>query len=95
MSRTSTPEGADAPATLLGPTALGLGLAAAAGLCPLLTFGLLPVMLICGGLAVTFGLTGIHYARRGIGRLWTATTGTVLGAIGFVYPFVLFLPLFW
>ncbi|MEU2712073.1 hypothetical protein [Streptomyces sp. NPDC007205] len=94
MARSTASAGTDSPATLLGPTALGLGGAAAAGLCPWLTFGLIPVMLIGGALAVVFGLTGIHYALRGIGRLWTAATGAVLGTIGFAYPFVLFLAFF-
>jgi hypothetical protein len=26
---------------------------------------------------------GLHYARRGTGRLWPAAVGTALGAIGF------------
>ncbi|WP_225827799.1 hypothetical protein [Streptomyces naphthomycinicus] len=84
----------DSPAVALGPTALFLGLGAATGLLPQLTLGLFPLMLIGGALAVVFGLTGVHYALRGIGRLWIATTGAVLGAIAFAYPFVLFLP-FW
>ncbi|MER5547393.1 hypothetical protein ABT072_34290 [Streptomyces sp. NPDC002589] len=91
MSRSAASQGADSPAVLLGPTALGLGLAAAAGLCPWLTFGLIPVMLICGALAFTLGLGGIHYAFRGIGRMWMAATGAVLGGIGFACPLVLFL----
>ncbi|GHE05892.1 hypothetical protein [Streptomyces alanosinicus] len=95
MSRSTAAAGADSPATLLGPTAFGLGLAAVAGICPWFFFGMLPVMLICGALALTLGLAGIHYAQRGIGRLWMTVTGTVLGAIGFVWPFVIFLPLFW
>lgn len=95
MSGSTASDGADSPAVLLGPTALGLGLAGVAGLCPWLTLGLIVVMLICGPLAVTFGLMGVHYARRGIGRLWTGATGAVLGAIAFVYPFVLFMPFFW
>lgn len=94
MPGSTTPDRADTPATALGPTALVLGLVAASGLWPTLTFGLLPVMLIGGGLAVVLGLTGVHYAIRGIGRLWVAVTGTVLGALGLIYPFVLFLPFF-
>ncbi|MEU0005448.1 hypothetical protein ABZ079_14455 [Streptomyces sp. NPDC006314] len=93
MPARTTPDPADTPATALGPTALVLGLVAAPGLWPTLTFGLLPVMLIAGGLAVVLGLTGVHYALHGIGRLWIATTGTVLGALGLAYPFVLVLPL--
>ncbi|WP_369393547.1 hypothetical protein AB5J72_42830 [Streptomyces sp. CG1] len=33
---------------------------------------------------------GIHRALRGIGHLWTAVNGTVLGANGFACPWVLF-----
>lgn len=59
---------------------------------PALTFGLFAVMQIAGGLAVTFGLMGVHHARRGPGRMWTAVPGAVLGTIGLLYPFVLILP---
>ncbi|WP_435271403.1 hypothetical protein [Streptomyces sp. 1222.5] len=97
MPETVTPATAGAPgpagtpATALGPTALVLGVLAAAGVWPALTFGLLTVMPIAGGLAVTFGLMGVHHARRGLGRMWTAVTGAVLGTIGLLYPFVLLL----
>ncbi|MCC5475468.1 hypothetical protein [Streptomyces barringtoniae] len=94
MSESTTPEPADSPAAALGCTALFLGLAAATDLWPTLTFGLFPVSLIAGGLAVVLGLAGVHYARRGIGRMWIAVTGTVLGAIGFAWPVALFLTLF-
>ncbi|GAA2503850.1 hypothetical protein GCM10023100_12050 [Actinocorallia cavernae] len=40
-------------------------------------------------LAVTLGLAGARYARQGVGRMWPAATGTVLGAAGFVFPMVL------
>jgi hypothetical protein len=33
---------------------------------------------------------GIHYAGRGHGRLWSAVTGTVLGAVGLAVFFLLF-----
>ncbi|MEU0335485.1 hypothetical protein [Streptomyces sp. NPDC006193] len=46
-----------------------------------------------GGLSVTFGLTGVHYAVRGVGRLWTAAAGAVLGAVGLLCPLVLALVL--
>ncbi|AYN38405.1 hypothetical protein D9753_05090 [Streptomyces dangxiongensis] len=93
MSASTTPGRADAPAVGLGPTALVLGTVAAAGVWPTLTFALLPVMPIAGGLAVTFGLMGVHQARQGVGRLWTAVTGTALGAVGFLYLFVLLMAL--
>ncbi|MFZ4238236.1 hypothetical protein ACOZGD_23995 [Streptomyces murinus] len=35
------------------------------------------------------GLAGARYARQGVGRMWPAATGTVLGAAGFVFPMVL------
>ncbi|MEV6117101.1 hypothetical protein AB0L59_32620 [Streptomyces sp. NPDC052109] len=95
MAESTRPDGADSPAILLAPTALGLGIAAAAGLFPWLTLGLTPVMLVAGALAFTFGLTGIHYALRGIGRLWMAATGAVLGALGFIWPVVLFTGYLW
>ncbi|MER6331165.1 hypothetical protein ACF09H_24250 [Streptomyces sp. NPDC014983] len=82
----------DSPATLLGPTSLVLGIVAALGLCPLLM--LFPLTALAGALAVTLGLAGVHYARRGVGRMWPAATGTVLGAAGFAYPWVLFMVMF-
>lgn len=42
----------------------------------------LPWSVMAGGHAVTFGATGIHYARQGVGRMWTAVAGTTLGAVG-------------
>lgn len=72
----------DSPAVALGPTALVLGLIAATGAWPSLMLAVLPWSFLAGGLAVTFGLMGIHYARQGTGRMWTAVTGTVLGATG-------------
>ncbi|WP_138897265.1 hypothetical protein [Streptomyces chryseus] len=38
---------------------------------------------IAGPLAITAGVAGIHYAHHGTGRLWTAITGTILGAAAF------------
>lgn len=93
MSTNATPRPADAPAAGLGPLALVLGAVSAAGVWPALTLFLLPVVPITGGLAITFGLMGVHYARRGTGRLWTAVTGTVLGAVGFCYLFLLLMVL--
>jgi hypothetical protein len=70
----------DSPATALGPTALVLGLFSAVG-----TWAFLfPWTVLAGALAVTFGAMGLHYARRGTGRLWPAAAGTALGAIGFI-----------
>ncbi|WP_129305553.1 hypothetical protein [Streptomyces sp. L2] len=89
MAGSTTPGGVESPAALFGPTSLGLGLAAAAGLCPWLFFGLFPVMLICGALAFAFGLSGVYSAQRGVGRMWMATAGTVLGVVGFAWPVVL------
>ncbi|MCD7440036.1 hypothetical protein K4B79_17610 [Streptomyces lincolnensis] len=82
MSGTATPRQDDSPATALGPVALFLGLVAATGAWPALMAATLPWSVMAGGLAVTFGATGIHYARQGIGRMWTAVTGTTLGAVG-------------
>ncbi|MEU9478166.1 hypothetical protein [Streptomyces sp. NPDC048191] len=95
MQHGATPDGADTPAALLGPVSFGLGLAAAAGLWPPLTFYLFPVMLICGALAFALGLAGIHYAFRGIGRMWMAATGALLGALGFAWPVFLFTQVYW
>ncbi|MGI5367951.1 hypothetical protein C9J60_14705 [Streptomyces sp. A244] len=70
----------DSPATALGPTALVLGVFSAVG-----TWAFLfPWTVLAGALAVTFGAMGLHYARRGTGRLWPAAAGTALGAIGFI-----------
>jgi hypothetical protein len=67
----------DSPAVALGPTALVLGVIAV-----LASFALFPFALIAGGLAVTFGAAGMHYARQGVGRMWPATLGAVLGTVG-------------
>ncbi|MGW6641014.1 hypothetical protein [Streptomyces iakyrus] len=70
----------DSPATALGSTALVLGVFSAVG-----TWAFLfPWTVLAGALAVTFGAMGLHYARRGTGRLWPAAAGTALGAIGFI-----------
>lgn len=80
----------DSPAVALGPTALVLGTLSTVGAwVPWLVLLLLPVTLIAGGLAVTLGAAGIHYARLGVGRTWPAVLGTALGAAGFVGPFLL------
>lgn len=82
MSTATTPRQDDSPATALGPVALFLGLVAATGAWPALMFATLPWSLIAGGLAVTFGAAGMHYARQGVGRMWPATLGILLGAVG-------------
>ncbi|MFI7012735.1 hypothetical protein [Streptomyces sp. NPDC050164] len=79
MTGSPTPMETDTPATALGPTALVLGLFSAVGTWAFL----IPWTVIAGALAITFGVMGIHYARRGTGRMWTATAGTILGAAGF------------
>ncbi|MFG2140108.1 hypothetical protein [Streptomyces sp. NPDC048650] len=71
----------DTPAVALGPTALTLGVLSTGAWVPPLVLAF-PWTIIAGALAVTFGLSGIHYARHGIGRLWIATAGTILGALG-------------
>lgn len=83
------PNQADTPAVALGPAALVLGVISVAPAFALfpsvaLAFFIVPWAVIAGALAVTFGAVGIHYARRGTGRVWMAITGTTLGAIGFV-----------
>ncbi|MDG4857744.1 hypothetical protein P8605_06165 [Streptomyces sp. T-3] len=84
MPQSTVPNQADEPAVALGPTALVLGAPSALGIwVPELGFAVLPLVFIAGALAVTLGLAGIHYARRGIGRMWTSLAGTVLGAVGF------------
>ncbi|MFI9587862.1 hypothetical protein ACIHCQ_40075 [Streptomyces sp. NPDC052236] len=84
MPEPTVPDRTDTPAVALGPTALVLGVISAAGAwAPALAFAALPWAIIAGALAVTFGAAGIHYARHGTGRLWTAIAGTTLGAIGF------------
>jgi hypothetical protein len=92
MSGSTPADCDDTPAAALGPVALFLGLVAAVGLLPWLTLFMFPVMLIGGGLAVTFGLMGVHYAGRGIGRRWISVTGAVLGALALAYPFVVLSP---
>ncbi|MFF6915780.1 hypothetical protein [Streptomyces sp. NPDC012466] len=80
MTSSTAPEDTDSPATALGPTALVLGAFSAVG-----TWAFLfPWTVLAGALAVTFGAMGLHYARRGTGRLWPAAAGTALGAIGVV-----------
>ncbi|MEU0370165.1 hypothetical protein ABZ070_07860 [Streptomyces sp. NPDC006283] len=84
MIESTVPDRTDTPAVALGRTALALGAVSAVGAwVPVLAFFTLPWGAIAGALAVTLGLAGIHYARNGIGRLWTAVAGTTLGAIGF------------
>ncbi|MZF83803.1 hypothetical protein [Streptomyces sp. SID5643] len=80
MTSSTAPGEEDSPATALGPTALIFGVFSAAG-----TWAFLfPWTVLAGALAVAFGAMGLHYARRGTGRLWPAAVGTALGAIGFV-----------
>ncbi|MFI9750857.1 hypothetical protein [Streptomyces collinus] len=80
MTISTAPGDKDSPATALGPTALVLGVFSAVG-----TWAFLfPWTVLAGALAVTFGAMGLHYARRGTGRLWPAAVGTGLGAIGFI-----------
>lgn len=81
MSDQTTPD-RDAPAVALGPTALVLGVIAATGAWPEAVLLMLPWSIIAGALALTFGVMGMHYARQGTGRMWTAVAGTTLGAIG-------------
>jgi hypothetical protein len=83
MPELNVPGRTDTPAVALGPTALVLGVISAAPWVPGLMFATLPFSFIAGALAVTLGAAGIHHARRGTGRLWTAIAGTTLGAIGF------------
>jgi hypothetical protein len=79
MTSSKASKETDSPATALGPTALVLGTFSAAG-----TWAFLfPWTVLAGALAMTFGAMGLHYARRGMGRVWTAAAGAVLGAIGF------------
>ncbi|MFC9427608.1 hypothetical protein [Streptomyces sp. NPDC056987] len=83
MPEPTTPVRTDTPADALGPTALVLGALSTVGVCVPALF-LFPWAVIAGALAVTLGAAGIRYALHGIGRLWTAVAGTVLGAAGFV-----------
>ncbi|MFD8230704.1 hypothetical protein ACFV20_02200 [Streptomyces sp. NPDC059696] len=80
MTSSTAPRESDSPATALGPTALVLGVFSAVG-----TWAFLfPWTVLAGALAMTFGAMGLHYARRGTGRMWPAAAGTTLGAIGFL-----------
>ncbi|MFH8568242.1 hypothetical protein [Streptomyces sp. NPDC017993] len=82
-STTTVPDRADTPAVALGPTALALGtFSVLVAWVPAFGLGAFPLAIIAGGLAVTLGATGIHYARLGTGRLWTAIAGTTFGATG-------------
>ncbi|WP_328411510.1 hypothetical protein OG542_15630 [Streptomyces violaceus] len=80
MAGTTASTATDTPATALGPTALVLGAFSAVGTWAFL----IPWTVIAGALAMTFGAMGIHYARRGTGRLWAAATGAALGTTGFI-----------
>nr|WP_298559745.1 hypothetical protein [uncultured Streptomyces sp.] len=80
MTSSTAPGETDSPATALGPTALILGAFSAVGTWAFL----IPWTVLAGALAVTFGTMGLHYARKGTGRLWPAAGGTTLGAIGLV-----------
>ncbi|MFF9868274.1 hypothetical protein ACF1G0_23220 [Streptomyces sp. NPDC013953] len=84
MSEPTVSDQRDAPAVALGPIALLLGAFSAIGVwTPGLTLYTLPWAALAGALAMTSGAAGIHYARRGIGRLVTAVAGTALGSLGF------------
>ncbi|MER6072777.1 hypothetical protein ACFYZB_10705 [Streptomyces sp. NPDC001852] len=93
MSARTSSHDADAPAAALGPLALVMGVVAGASAWPTLTFMLFPWSLLAGGFAVTFGAMGVHYADRGIGRLWTSVVGIVLGSVGLADLFLLFVAL--
>ncbi|MEV4786466.1 hypothetical protein [Streptomyces tuirus] len=80
MTSSAAPGDTDSPATALGPTALVLGTFSAVGTWAFL----IPWTALAGALAVTFGTMGLHYARKGTGRLWPAAAGTALGAIGLI-----------
>ncbi|GAP53342.1 hypothetical protein [Streptomyces azureus] len=80
MAGSPTPMETDTPATALGPTALVLGTFSAVGTWAFL----IPWTVLAGALAITFGVMGVHHARRGTGRMWTAAAGTILGAVGFI-----------
>ncbi|MFC8914868.1 hypothetical protein ACGF5F_31530 [Streptomyces sp. NPDC047821] len=92
MPASSVPDGADTPATALGPTALVLGaLSAICAWVPSLVIATLPWATLAGALAVTLGASGIYCARRGVGgRLGIAVAGTVLGAMGLTGAVALF-----
>ncbi|MFI1869422.1 hypothetical protein [Streptomyces jumonjinensis] len=93
MSERTAPDPADSPATLLGPVALFFGMVAALGLSVPAFFFLTPLAALAGTLAIAFGVAGIHYGRHGVGRLWLAVSGTVLG-FGAFGTFVGFLMLY-
>ncbi|MGV4989091.1 hypothetical protein ACWC0C_06795 [Streptomyces sp. NPDC001709] len=93
MAASGSPNPSDSPAVALGPLALFFGIVAATSAWPTLTFFLFPWSLLAGGFAVTFGAMAVHYAACGIGRLWTAVTATVLGAVGLADLFLLFVAL--
>ncbi|MFE7354321.1 hypothetical protein ACFU8Q_14215 [Streptomyces sp. NPDC057543] len=88
MPEPTVPDPTDTPAVALGPTALVLGaisaISAIGAWVPALAFVAFPWTILAGALAITFGAAGIHYVRRGTGRLWTAIAGTALGTIGLV-----------
>ncbi|MGW7690342.1 hypothetical protein ACWGMA_15930 [Streptomyces asiaticus] len=84
MSESTVSGQSDSPAVALGPTALVLGVFSVVGAwVPVLALVALPWTIIAGALAVALGAMGVHHARRGVGRLWIAVTGTGLGAVGF------------
>lgn len=84
MPASTVPDHNDTPAVALGPTAFVLGVFSAVGVwVPALQVITLPWAILAGALAVTFGVAAVHYARQGIGRMWTAIAGTVLGGAGF------------
>ncbi|WP_251021424.1 hypothetical protein [Streptomyces sp. ISL-98] len=78
MPEPTVPDRTDTPAVALGPTALVLGAVSV-----VFAYVMFPWAIIAGALAVTLGAAGIHNARHGIGRLWTAIAGTTLGGLGF------------
>ncbi|MFF5016235.1 hypothetical protein [Streptomyces sp. NPDC001165] len=82
MSAPIAPGHRDAPAVALGPTSLVFGVVAAIGAWPSLMLAVMPWSFMAAPLALIFGLAGIHYARKGIGRMGTAVAGTTLGAVG-------------
>ncbi|MFC8567892.1 hypothetical protein ACFUIW_19240 [Streptomyces sp. NPDC057245] len=89
MPEPLTPRPADTPAVLLGPAALTLGVVSVTPAFVLLAsaalaFLVVPWAVVAGALAVVLGATGVHHARRGNGRTWTAVAGTALGVVGFV-----------
>ncbi|MGW1980742.1 hypothetical protein [Streptomyces sp. NPDC001889] len=83
MSERTVPDPAASPAVLLGPTALFFGVVSVLGTAVPRLFFLTPFTALAGALALTFGMTGVRYGRRGVGRLWVAAAGAVLGLLGF------------